>query len=66
MSHQGETTASYEGRSGTDALASSITIRIYNKNGVYFETVYYPNIGFISRHEVKDEFAAFLKNCLAQ
>lgn len=65
-SHQGETSASYEGRAGTDALANSITIRIYNKSGVYFETVYYPNMGFISRHEVKDEFATFLRNCLAQ
>jgi len=49
---------------GSDALENPVTIRIYNRKGVYLETVYYPNIGFISRHEVSDEFAAFLDECL--
>lgn len=45
-----------------DALSGSITIRIYNKNGVYYDAEYYINIGFISRYEVGEDFAEFLKN----
>lgn len=48
-------------RAATNALENSVTIRIYNQKGIYYETVYYPNLGFISRHEVNAEFAAFLK-----
>lgn len=47
--------------SGTDALAGPVTIRIYNQNGVYFDTYYYRNIGFISRFEISQEFADFLQ-----
>jgi hypothetical protein len=43
-----------------NALGNPITIRIYNKNGIYYDSVYYRNIGFISRYEVGEEFAAFL------
>jgi hypothetical protein len=64
--YQGETSASYSGSVGSDALGNPITIRIYNRSGVYLETVYYPNMGFISRHEVNDEFAAFLRGCMAK
>ncbi|MGI6578520.1 MAG: hypothetical protein ACOX1Q_11035 [Eubacteriales bacterium] len=46
--------------SARDALANPITIRIYHQSGVYYETVYYPTIGFISRHEVSDGFAEFM------
>lgn len=56
-------TSGSAGSSG-DALFNSVTIRIYNQSGLYFDTVYYPNIGFISRHEVKDDFAGFLKDYL--
>lgn len=63
--HQGQTSASSAGRPGTNALDNPITIRIYNRSGIYLETVYYPNIGFISRHAVNDAFAAFLRGCMA-
>ncbi|MGI6280287.1 MAG: hypothetical protein ACOYJS_07000, partial [Acutalibacteraceae bacterium] len=56
----GET--SVGGSAGAGALADSVTVRIYNKNGVYYEAEYYPNIGFISRHKVNNDFAEFLKN----
>jgi hypothetical protein len=45
-----------------NALNNSLTIRMYNQEGVYFQVEYYPNIGFISRHEVNKEFASFLRN----
>jgi hypothetical protein len=45
-------------------LADPVTIRIYNHSGVYLETIYYRNIGFISRHEINEEFAAFIESCL--
>jgi hypothetical protein len=64
MMDMGETVpgavAPSQGSAG-DALANPVTIRIYNQNGVYFETMYYRNIGFISRYEVTDEFAAFME-----
>lgn len=44
-----------------DALENSVTIRIYNQKGVYFSSEYYPNIGFISRHEVNEDFKRFLE-----
>lgn len=52
------------GSTGTagNALNNSLAIRIYNQKGVYLEAEYYPNIGFISRHEVNKDFASFLKN----
>lgn len=43
-----------------DALGNSVTIRIYNQKGVYFSSEYYPNISFISRHEVNEDFKKFL------
>jgi hypothetical protein len=58
-----ESTSGSEGNAG-NALANAITIRIYNQFGVYFETVYYPNLGFISRHRVNEEFASFLAEFL--
>ncbi|HZK34508.1 MAG TPA: hypothetical protein VFD33_04280 [Bacillota bacterium] len=48
-----------QGRS-RNALANSIVIRLYNQEGIYFDTVYYIDLGFISRHEVGREFAQFL------
>lgn len=47
--------------SAGNALANPVTIRIYNNSGVYLETVYYRNIGFISRYEVNVEFADFME-----
>lgn len=44
-----------------NALADPVTIRIYNQSGVYYETTYYRNIGFISRYEISAEFAAFIE-----
>lgn len=51
---------SVQGVSGTNALNNSVTIRIYNNSGIYFDVEYYPNINFISRHEVNNAFADFL------
>ena len=48
--------------SAGNALAEPVTIRIYNQNGVYFESMYYRNIGFISRYEITAELAAFIEN----
>lgn len=47
---------------GTDALDNPVGIRIYNQSGVFFDTYYYRNIGFISRYEISQEFADFLRN----
>jgi hypothetical protein len=46
--------------SAANALVNPITIRIYNQNGVYFDSVYYKNFGFISRYEVSKDFADFI------
>lgn len=55
--------SSIEGSQGSigNALDDAVFIRIYNKQGIYMETIYYPNIGFISRYKVNQEFADFLK-----
>lgn len=55
-----QSSPAYEG-TGPDALADSVNIRIYQNSGVYYETVYYPRIKFISRHEVSEGFANFLE-----
>jgi len=59
----GEAVAPSTGLIG-DALADPIGVRIYNKNGVYFEIMYYRNIGFMQRYEVNEEFAAFMDECI--
>ena len=59
----GGTTPSQAGAVG-NALANPVYIRIYNKSGIYFETVYYRNIGFISRYEINKEFVDFLEGCI--
>lgn len=46
--------------SAAGALANAQTIRICAKSGLYFETIYYPNIGFISRYQVPAELAQWL------
>lgn len=58
--------SSIGGSAGTvgNALSNSVTIRIYNQQGIYFDAVYYPNLGFISRHEVNDAFADFLEGLI--
>lgn len=56
---QDKVVASSQGSAG-DALANPIGVRIYNKNGVYYETMYYPNISFLSRYEVSDDFRDFI------
>lgn len=50
--------------SALDALANPVTIRIYNQNGVYFDSPYYRNIGFISRYEVSADFEEFIAQYL--
>jgi len=52
--------------SAGEALANPITIRIYNRSGVYYETVYYINLGFISRYEVSKDFADFISKYLGK
>jgi len=54
-------TEGFVGSAG-DALNNSVTIRIYNQSGIYLDAEYYPNLSFISRHEVNTEFADFLKD----
>ncbi len=53
-----------EGSSGAgmNPLGDMVTIRIYNSKGIYFEMPFYPNIGFISRYEVKGAFLDLLKS----
>lgn len=53
----------YKGAAG-DALANQLTIRIYNKNGIYYDSPYYRNMGFISRYRVDDDFRGFLSDCI--
>src|SRR5690625_3147559 len=55
-----QSSPAYEG-TGPDALADSVNIRIHQNSGIYYETVYYPRINFISRHEVSEDFANFLE-----
>jgi len=43
-----------------DIFGNQVLIRIYNQGSIYFETVYYPNFGFISRYEIPKEFANLL------
>ncbi len=50
--------------SAGDALANPVTIRIYNQNGIYYDSPYYRNIGFISRYEVNEEFREFIAGYL--
>lgn len=49
-----------------DALNNPVTIRIYNQSGLYYDAEYYPNLSFISRHEVNEEFVGFLKGYMKQ
>ncbi|MDF2540102.1 MAG: hypothetical protein K0S76_3123 [Herbinix sp.] len=58
----GKTSSSGSAGSSGNALSNSITIRIYNQQGVYYDAEYYPNLSFISRHKVTDEFASFLND----
>jgi len=58
----GTTSSSGSMGAAGNALSDSVTIRIYNQQGVYYEAEYYPKLGFISRHEVTDAFANFLKD----
>lgn len=67
MMDMGDTGAgTVEGARGSvgDALADPVTIRIYTNSGIYYDTVYYKNIGFISRHEISKEFADFINGYL--
>lgn len=59
----GQSSPAYNGSAG-NKLSNSVLIRIYNQNGVFMETIYYPNIQFISRHKVNDEFAFILKELI--
>lgn len=62
MTDEGATSPSYG--IGSGPLANAVAIRIYNQKGVYFETFYYPEFGFISRYEVSSEFADFLSSLI--
>ncbi|MDF2567299.1 MAG: hypothetical protein K0R90_755 [Oscillospiraceae bacterium] len=44
----------------SDALNNSSWIRVYLKSGIYMETTYYPNIQFLSRYKLTNEFSTFL------
>lgn len=43
------------------ALENWVTIRIYNRKGIFYDSPYYRNIGFISRYEVNEEFREILE-----
>lgn len=62
----GSTPGNISGSTGisSDIFNDSVYIRIYTQSGIYFETIYYPNFGFISRYEVSDDFESFLKNII--
>lgn len=47
-------------------LSNSHQIKIYTTSGLCYETVYYPNIQFISRHQISEEFANFLNGLINQ
>ncbi len=47
-----------------EALSNLVTIRIYNQKGIYYDSVYYINLGFISRYEISKEFADFMSRYL--
>jgi len=47
-----------------NALANPITIRIYNQNGIYYDSVYYENIGFINRYEISKDFVDFINDSI--
>ncbi len=51
--------------SAENLFADSVTLRIFGQNGLYFETVYYPHMAFLSRHAVNAAFADFLAELLA-
>ncbi|NMA66751.1 MAG: hypothetical protein GX957_11025 [Clostridiaceae bacterium] len=48
--------------SAVHALDNPVIIRIYNQKGIYYDSYYYRNIGFISRYEISQEFIEFLNN----
>jgi hypothetical protein len=48
-----------------NALDNPVTIRIYNRNGIFYDSVYYVNIGFINRYEVSEEFAGYLSKYIS-
>lgn len=50
--------------SSSAALENLVTIRIYNQRGVYFDSPYYIDFGFISRYEVSEDFAGFMSKYL--
>lgn len=61
MGNMGATSVAPSQGSAGNALADAVTIRIYNQNGVYYDSMYYRNIGFISRYEITEEFAALIE-----
>lgn len=61
MMDMGDTVSPGQG-SAAGALSGSVTIRIYNQKGIFYDAEYYVNIGFISRHEIGEDFAEFLRN----
>ncbi|HHW46444.1 MAG TPA: hypothetical protein GXX17_05980 [Clostridiales bacterium] len=48
-----------------DLLGNSRQIKIYTASGLYYETVYYPNIKFISRFRISEEFSNFLNSLIS-
>jgi len=61
----GQVAPSYQGNAG-NALADPVTIRIYNSNGIYYDSMYYANIGFIERFEISRDFADFIGRYLSK
>ncbi|NLY17876.1 MAG: hypothetical protein GX045_02710 [Clostridiaceae bacterium] len=61
MGDEGQISGSSSG-TAADALANPITVRIYNQKGLYFDSMYYMNIGFINRYEISEDFADFINS----
>lgn len=59
MGSKGAVSGSSHG-SAADALANPVTIRIFNQKGIYYDSVYYMNIGFINRYETGEDFVGFI------
>ena len=64
LTDSGYITHPYEG-AASKALGNTRAIKIYFTNGLNYETQFYPNIGFMSRFELTEEYCAFVKElCL--
>ncbi|MEG0570581.1 MAG: hypothetical protein RR497_02940 [Oscillospiraceae bacterium] len=60
---EGGVSPGYEG-SAANKLSNQKNIILHAKNGLLYSAPYYPNIAFISRHKVNNEFKSFLNTII--